>query len=210
MLDMSTVDAIPPHLHRALSDSKNMSLLEVMKVLVTHVALECGFVSNNLSLHNYSYTWFYSFDKMVFEDCTYKSFSHEMAFKFVMDQEQGGIIVNCHEVGDLIIVSAYEENSSNVIHSESLALPVSRYIPFKKLLTPLSSSFRNLKELSFKLKHNIFHPLRNNIYYRNQQTSPWINGIPEFILEKIHKLLNKKDRQNLRSACKTQHQILPK
>lgn len=209
---MSTIDAIPPHLHRALSDSKNISLLEVMKVLVTHVALECGFVSNNLSIHNYSYTWFYSFDKMVFEDCTFKSLnsSQDMAFMFVMDREQGGIIVKCHEVGDLVIVSAYEDNSKNVIHCESLAIPVSRYIPFKKLITPLTSSFRNLKELSFKLKQNIFHPLRNKIYYRNQQTSPWLNGMPEFILEKIHKLLSKKDRQNLRRVCKTQHQILPK
>lgn len=210
---MSTIDTIPAQLHRALSDSKNISLQDVIKAIVTHIALESGFVKSSTSTHPYTYTWFYSFDKKVFEDCTYNSSDSSQQntiFKFVMDQ-QFHINVKCFfEVGDLVIINAYEENNlSNVIHCESLVFPISRYIPFKKLITPLTSSFRNLKELSFKLKQNIFHPLRHDIYYRNQQfsSSPWLNGMPEFILENIHKCLNKKDRRNLRLTCKTQHQI---
>lgn len=169
MLDMSTIDAIPTHLHRALSiDSKKISLQEVVKALITQVALECGFVSSNFNTNSYSYTWYYSFDHQVFEDCIYNSFDscQNMIFKFVMDQ-RNCINVTCHLVCDLAIVSAYEEceeNLSNVLHCESLAFPISRYIPFKKLCTPIASSFRNLKELSFKLKQHIFHPLRNDIY----------------------------------------------
>jgi hypothetical protein len=127
-----------------------------------------------------------------------------MGLKFVMNQSCE-FVFEVLEMGDIALITVYEKNESKVAHCESFAVPISRYIPFKKLLNPLSSSFRNLSELSHKLKHEIFHPLRNEIYHRSQNATPYLNGMPEMIKFKIYKYLDVKSKKNLAHTCKTQY-----
>lgn len=204
MLENSSIHQIPFHLQRILSDRKNFSSIDVLNVLVYYVALECGFISKRLDASSYIYTWFYSYDKRVFEDLQWEHFSRKMSLKFVMNPSYE-FSLECHELGDITLITMYEVNDSNVSQCESIALPVSRYVPFKKLLNPLSSSFRNLKELSLKLKHDIFHPLRNQIYDRSRAPGPYLNGMDTLFMTHIYKLLNAQSKHNLAQTCKTQY-----
>lgn len=203
MLEMSTLHQIPSHLQRILSDC-NFSPIDVLNALVYQIAMECGFASDRIDASSYIYTWYYSFDKRIFEDSQREHFARKMSLKFVMNQSHE-FALECLELGDIALITAYENSDFKVINCVSVALPISRYIPFKKLLNPISSSFRNLKELSHKLKHELFHPLRNEIYHSSQSATPCLNGIPEQIKIKIYKHLNAKSKNQLSRTCKTQY-----
>lgn len=206
MLDMSTLEEIPYNIQKMLSNSRTKTPFEVLNVLVAHVATEAGFVNKNTDTIAYNYSWYYSFDRRIFEDDWIKP-SQKMEVKFVMDQSCD-FTIECHDMDDLALIVAYKnDQSSKLLSCPSVVLPISRYIPFKKLLNSLPSSFRKLNELSWKLKENVFFPLRNDIYAANQVTSPYLNGMPFMILEKIHKYLKQTDRKNLRLTCKTQRQF---
>ena len=205
MLDEINLHQIPSHLQRVLSD-RNLTSLDVLNALAYAVALECGFVSDRVDLNsfaqNYAYTWYYSFDKRVFDDCQFEHFASKMSLKFVMNQSIN-FSFECIGMGDFVLMIGYENTHSKVENCKSVLLPISRYLPYKKLMDPLPNSFRNIKELSHKLKRDIFHPLRNEIYERSNGASPCLNGMPEPFL--IYKYLDTKSKRNLSQTCKTQH-----
>lgn len=203
MLDMSTIHQIPFHLQRILSD-RNLSCIDVLNALSYYVGLECGFIKSQLDASSYSYTWYYSFDKRVFEDLQYEHFERKMSLKFVMNQSHE-IVLECLDLGDIAMITAYEKSDKKVAHCHSIALPVSRFMPFKKLLRPLPSSFRNLKELSDLLKNEIFHPLRNEIYDRCSNTAPYLNKMPQQFLFAVYRHLDVNSKKNLSRTCKTQY-----
>lgn len=203
MLELSTHHQIPSHLQRVLSD-RNFSPIDVLNALVYYVALECGFINNGVDASSYIYTWYYSFDKRVFEDIQCEHFGKKIGLKFVMNQSCE-YSLEYHELGDIALITMYELSDSRVSDCKSVAVPISRYIPFKKILSPISSSFRNLKELSHKLKHELFHPLRNEIYRQSRIMSPWLNGMPETILIDIYKYLDPKSKKNLSESCKAHY-----
>lgn len=203
MLELSTISKIPSHLQRILSE-RNFSPIDILNALIYYVAIESSFLSDRVDGSSYIYTWYYSFDKRVFEDIQCDHFARKMGLKFVMNQSCE-FTLELIELGDIALVTIYENSNSKVTHCESVAIPISRYIPFKKLLNPISSSFRNLKELTHKLKHELFHPLRNEIYQRSRNVSPWLNGLPEEILISIYKYLDVKSKKNLSQTCKAHY-----
>lgn len=203
MLELSTLHHMPFHLQRILTD-RIYTPIEVVNALVYYVAMECGFVSDRVDTSSYNFTWFYSFDKRIFEDCQCEHFSNKMTLKFVMNQKYK-YTLECLELDGLALVVAHEVSDASVAKCESVALPISRYIPFKKLINTTPSSFRNLKELSHLLKHELFHQLRNEIYRRSQNTAPCLNSMPEMIKIKILRYLDAKSKNNLSRTCKTQY-----
>lgn len=210
LLEDSTHNSIPSHLIDHLNQNKNYSNLQVINAMVHYVACSCGFVSKKMDLNNIrqEYTWFYSFASRVLKT-SLNFYTPGENLKFVMDPNCE-IVLKSHEISsDLVLVVAYEVNSSTkVCRCESVLLPMSRFMPFKKIVYPIPTSFRYLKELSLILKESLFFPLRNEIFYKNEVVSSWLNGMPEQIMLKIYSYLNCKDKENLRRTCKIQHKFL--
>lgn len=183
---------------------------------------ETGFIGDWIidDLTHLSFNWCYAFDKRIFDYFTLpNNFTSDTAapikFKFCLDPERK-IVLNLIESGDLAILTVYEEfrnlessHQNCTLNSRSLAIPLSRYIPFKNLgRDNIAASFRNLKELSIKIKENLFLPLRNEIYQVNALSpTPSINGLPECILFKIFKYLKRKDVLNLKCISRSQYHV---
>jgi hypothetical protein len=189
------------------------SLRDVMLPLAYYVALECGFISKRIDQNDFKdeYTWYYANSSQVlkhlYQDNNDYDLSDDLELKFVMDPASV-IVVKCHEIsGDFALIAAYQKSSSKIHCCENVILSFARFMPFKKLVHPIPSSFRHLKELSIMLKENIFLPLRNEIYRKNQKISPYLNGMPDHILAKIYSFLNHRDRCRLRNSCKAQKEF---
>jgi hypothetical protein len=76
------------------------------------------------------------------------------------------------------------------VPGKSLYLPVSRYVPLlKKQNKP--ACFRNLRELSIKLKNQIFLPIRDGILMTFNCFVPSLQGIPTEIFDMILSSLDK-------------------
>lgn len=186
-----------------------------MNALVICCALETGFVGDwcfnedddvENVLSTYAQNWSYSFDRQQILDFakmpTTDFFLPHQSFKLKFSLEPDNEI-NVHSLdsGDILLLSAHLIDSSVMSSAQSIALPVSRYIISKTINTSkLSISFRNLGELSIKLKNEIFLPLRNNIF--GDKCNPSLQGVLGSREEMILQFLKRKDIINLSMTCK--------
>jgi hypothetical protein len=187
-----------------------------------YIAYEVGFIGDWIDhdLSNLSLNWCYSFDRRIFEYCTLPSQQQQQSpqsqddslqlkliFKFALDPERQ-IVLSSLQSGDIALLTVYEpenlDTSQFALNSASLAVPISRYVPFKRLCDHIPNSFRNLPELSVKLKDELLLPVRNEIYRDNGSSpTPSLNGLPDCIVIKIFRLLNRKeDVHSLRCTCR--------
>jgi hypothetical protein len=201
---------------------KNPTQYEVMNCCLISCALETGFLGAwcccdesdvEDALKAYQLSWSYAFDRRLImdyasmppqNDDTHKCFK----FKFSLKPD-AEILVNSWEAGDMIIVTAHLVDSSIMKSTYSLALVMSRYVIHKKLNSANpAASFRNLNELSIKLKNEIFLPLRNNIFCESSCKTPYpsLHGVPENILLMIFRY-TPKDVAALSLTCKDIRQI---
>ncbi|XP_058830490.1 uncharacterized protein LOC131689426 isoform X1 [Topomyia yanbarensis] len=88
------------------------------------------------------------------------------------------------------------------ICGKSVLLPVARYVPLLNY-QKLSLSCQNLKELSHKLKNNIFIPVRDALCVdANVTMYPSLNGLPdEVVAMLLVKYLDKKATLRLAASC---------
>lgn len=208
---MSNIDAIPHQLCRVLNNcERNLSQIDIFKAFVVQTALECGFAEQSMDTSQLNYTCFYSFDHRIFNSFPTNFQSTRFEFKVVIIPTTI-IAVEFYELGDLLLICAYEKSSlTKISQIPSIAIPMSRYVPFKMLIKPkISVSFRHLKELSMKLKE-LFLPLRNQIFQQNVIPGPFLNGMPEIILKKIYSHLKSSDIKNIRLTCKHQAFVIMK
>ncbi|KAG5677902.1 hypothetical protein PVAND_007618 [Polypedilum vanderplanki] len=220
-LDLATYHEIPRQLHHIITCINKSSKFDVFNMFVMYAMYEIGFIGDWIEQHllsHLSLNWCYSFDQRVFEFCTLpqqlkerNDYQLKLTFKFALDPERQ-VVLYSHLSGDLVLLTVYEQESHNNLqlglNSKSLTVPISRYIPFNRLSQNIPNSFRNLKELSIKLKDNLLLSLRNDIYNDNQSSAmPYINGLPSWIVIKIFKYLKKKDVYNLKCSCRKMNDV---
>lgn len=225
-LDQSTSTEIPYHLHSCLSSLKDRrgfcTQFNAMLSLVISTALECGFIGDwnrGESLSQYVMNWSYSFDRNILIDLSnipkdlvddgvdevQIRLSYTLSRRFL-------IRLDILKSADLIIIVARHCNENSTIKStKSVAISVSRYVIRNRLSEDCyASSFQNLKELSIKLKNEIFLPLRDEIYtfLDCKMLYPSLLGIPDDILLLIFKrYLKTKDICSLSLCCRSLHKI---
>ena len=213
-LDQSTIKNIPNHLRRLISHigKNNPTQIELMNALVIASGLETGFIGDwcygeediKDVLNAYALNRYYSFDRRLLLDFakmpTQPDDSHNIfRFKFSLEPERE-ILVYTIDSGDLLLVTAHLIDNSVITSTRNICLPVSRYIVRKRpSLQDLPGNFRNLRELSIKLKNELFLPLRNEIFDFLS-----LQGMMFNVLKfDIRKYLKRKDLQSLSCTCKT-------
>lgn len=204
---------------------RNSTKFEVTQALICALGLEVGFIGDwcfcdGLVENAYNLSWSSFIDRRLLEDFTVlkpkqdnDDDTHEILnFKFSL-APQNQISMYCLESGDLMILSAAHSSFSgeSVMNStRSLALPMNRYIVTKKLnFSNLPASFRNIRELSVKVKNELFLPLRNDIFSESACKLPYpsLQGIPDECLSLIFCYLKSKDVVSLSLTCKNLHEI---
>lgn len=173
------------------SDKLPITKFSLFCGLLISVGLECGFSSSFNGLYRLNSN--FGFDKFILNNfadvpSTYncQNVAQKFEFKFVNDCDQQ-IVVVLMECGDIILITAYRNGSNRSnLNGYNLAIPLSRYVPLV-YREKVEKSFRNLKELSIKLKNLIFLPLRNEIYDKIGCANPSLRGLPQEVLTLIIK-----------------------
>ncbi|CAG9799435.1 unnamed protein product [Chironomus riparius] len=219
-LDLATLDKIPDQLYNILrvASTQNYTQFTLLNCIVLYSAYESSLIGDwcQIDLSNYTLSWCSAFNQRILEHCTFpkdiciNNNLLQLTFKFTLEQSRK-IVLNSLESGDFALLSIYELkdlDKTHFVQSKSITLPISRYVPFKKLCDHVPNSFRNLKELSVLLKENLFIPIRNQMYDDCAVLScPWLNGLPDCVLVKILKYLNKKDLHSLKCTCRKQYDL---
>lgn len=223
-LDLATLDKIPQHLLHILSElcccKKNYSKFDVLNAIAIYSAFENSLIGDwleELDLSQYTLSWCSTCHMRITQICTLPvnciPSSHlSLTFKFTLETSRK-IKLSSIESGDLAILTIYDlkdlDETSPCKEAKSVAIPISRYVPFKKLCKDnLAHSFRYLPELSMVLKEKLFIPIRNQIYEDCAVLStPYLNGLPACVLVKIFKYLNKKDLNSLKCTCRKQYDV---
>lgn len=192
-----------------------------MNAIVIASGLETGFIgdwccsdiedvlkSYQLSGSNYSFDQRLVKDFAIAPDFGADEPLKTFKFRFSFSPENE-ILVHSFDSGDMLLLNACFIDNSAVTLTHSIALPVSRYVVNRKINTAnLPAGFRNLKELSMKLKNSIFLPMRNNIFSDSLFKWPYpsLHGIPETILLTILRYLKRKDIVALTTTCRFIHE----
>lgn len=196
----------------------NPTQIELMNLIVIASGLETGFIGAwccNEDIENvlnaYVLNGCYSFDRRLLEDFAqwilpaqdpddpHKTFR----FKFSLEPCRE-ILVHSIDSGDLLLLTAHLIDNSVMTSSRTVPLLISRYIVQKRPnLKDLPAVFRNLRELSIKLKNELFLPCRNDIFYDSCTVYPSLQGLPVDVLLEICKYLIPKDTYALSSTCKS-------
>lgn len=229
LIDQSTLEEIPLHLSSCLCCFLNKNGLctqiDAMTAILISLAHECGFVGDWLSqkfdVRSYALSWSSSFDRRLLLD----SSNLPKGLKFNENDEdsfgipffysispQQMITVNCVKSSDLLIVVAHHQfNETSVKVTKSLAIPISRYVVRPRIpKDSFATNFRHLRELSIKLKNQIFLPLRDEIQLRlsGDHLYPSLLGIPdEILLLIIRRYLKANDINSLSLCCKRLNKI---
>lgn len=181
--------------------------------LILSIGLECGFSGFADATFDYRFNSNFAFDKYILENFAYlpnayksRSQIQKFTLKFI-NLPSWEILLVVMESGDFVLITAsnFNGNCSNM-DGYSLTLPLSRYVP---LVYPekIEKSFRNLKELSIRVKNCIFLPLRNEIYSKIGCLNPCLASLPEFVLKEILKYLSKRDIRSFSSVCRRFQEI---
>lgn len=213
-------------------DIKNLSQGELLSILIYCIALETGFASitaikalnnndndndqDNMMKMKSKYClntyWGYSFHlQNIMILCSLPTFninennyrsSDENVIKnkiALYDYSNIECLLICIQCGEYLICTLTPNNNNSL--GKSLCLSISRYVqPIKKL--NLTKRFKNLKELSFLLKDQLFIPIRNYLMSEDSQSYyPGLNGLPSQILSIILNNLSLHDIQQLSKTC---------
>lgn len=224
MIDQSSSLAIPNYLIKLLKSFRNPSKFQIMELLVLSCAIETGFLCegdgygcfiNKPAAYNVSWSNFT--DRRIFDDFTncklllQNDDIETIKLKFCLEESNSEISLSCFESGDLIVssVNRLVPRGYPVASTRSVALSMNRYIVTKKLNASSPSSFRNLRELSVKVKEKLFLPIRDEIFTHSSCTLlyPALSGISDDCLLLMLEFLTLKDVIRLSSTCKSIRKI---
>lgn len=211
--DSTNQIALPSHtltiLDKLVSQT-SLSRFDLFNVLVISIGSECGFYDADLEIEVNKYPGypFNNFDKNFINDCanlfTYKPDKNffNFIFKFI-NCPAAKVFLTCIFSSDIVIVTAKNlKNGAPVMSGFSIAVSLSRYVPFDFNNDFPHKTFRKLKEFSKNLKNEIFLPCRCQIYQSINRMNPSLIGIPIEVLDKIFLFLNSQDKNNFKSALR--------
>nr|XP_019541704.2 protein nutcracker [Aedes albopictus] len=217
LVEDSTKSQLSKHLARLLQrfvqryqQELEISSFDLLFMTVYSVALETGFIPEGhriLYMSSRLQPIFASYDSNVvwlFSGIVPENFYSRSTRSYRLDLHLLGSDERCSLVGiksgDLLVLTFTTPNRVD-IPGRSIILPVARYIPFVNL-HKLGLCFQNLKELSLKLKNNIFVPIRDALCQDDDAiTYPSLGGLPDEVVALLVKYLDKKTALQLSASC---------
>ncbi|XP_039966830.1 protein nutcracker-like [Bactrocera tryoni] len=221
LLSDTTIQCSPLHLRQLLRLYKIdvLSPAHILFLLVYLIALECGFVPRHLfkkfcrvlstippflTYHSKN-VLFLSREKPIYQ---FKS-PHETYFSIELRVLNRNVkhsslnsILTALVSGDYLLVTLTP--TTTTLRGFSSCLSINRYIiSHLTLREPISRYFRNLDQLTVKLRDEVFIPVRNEqLAYLGASPYPSINGLPVESREFLYGYLNETDLKNLSQMSK--------
>lgn len=202
LLEDGTFNQLPTHIHRSFELVRNNrpSKMHILRALVYIVSLESGFhtVDRTEPFNNKSGCFNIENVKKNINFVSEISQDETVLIKLALTDSDtdNSYKLMTREIGDALIITFSYGNHSG----KSYYLSASRYVLTATLKDP-PKCFYNLKELSFKLKENIFTPVRNYSLESNNESFPSLIGLPSEVVWMIFNKINKRSLQSLSITC---------
>lgn len=215
LIEDSTLNEIPVHLEKILKNvitQTKPSQSDLLFSVLYGIALEVGFIcdeknltSTNVVIHH---NWSFTFNNELTEKysqlptnwCQFDGLINTIQLTMPNINKESYNMMSLKS-GDFIIVTLVPPQNSQR-PKNSVCLSISRYVPLQNY-KEISRCFRNLKELTIKVKNELFLPLRNDIYLTAQCLNPSLLGVPQEVLYCILRYLNQSNKAHLARTCKT-------
>lgn len=202
LLEDGTFNKLPDHIHQAFELLRNNrpSKMHILRALVYIVSLESGFhtVDSTEPFNNKSGCFNIANVKKNINFVSDISQDETVLIKLALTDSDtdNSYKLLTREMGDgLCITFSYGNHSG-----KSAYFSASRFVLRAALKDP-PKCFNNLKELSFKLKENIFTPVRNYFLQSNNESFPSLIGLPSEVVWMIFNKINRVSLQNLSRTC---------
>lgn len=193
-------------------DELDINQFDILLIVLYCVSLETGFilwghqiVEKDQQIFRPRYPTFDQRVLSVFSSIVPINFYNRTSRSYRLDLNLQGLKHRCVltgiRSGDLLCTT-FSVPERTDIPGRSISLPVARYVPLVNL-QKLNLSCQNLKELSTKLKTNIFLPIRDAFCIdANIIMYPSMNGLPdEVVAMLLLKYLDKKSVLQLAASC---------
>lgn len=202
LLEDGTFDALPIHIHRAFEALryKRPSKMHILRALVFIISLESGFHTLHKVIDFNHKTG--CFNKINVEEnikfvCEISQ-DETVLIKLGLNESENTYKLLTREIGDALCITFSYQNHPG----KSIYLSASRYVLNATLKEP-TKCFNNLKELSLKLKSNIFTPIRNYTLESNNKNGAFADliGLPSEVVWLIFRKLDMASLRNLSRTC---------
>lgn len=211
LVEDSTLLELPTHALSIIKNLNSTNAYDLLFGIIYALSLETGFMLNNSETNkNFITNWGSSFSFYNIRKCSkilenYQQMDGQM-FKIKLklvnySDEECSLI--CIKTGDSVIFNFI----MNLNRGQSICLSVSRYVPLP-YMKDISKRFRNLDELSRKIKDKLFFPIRNEIIFNLGLSHASLIGLPNEILFLILRKIQIKDLQKLSATCTTLRNII--
>lgn len=225
-VDNSTSVEIPKHLIKLFYSSNNnetggvrQTKNDVLASLIYVLGIECGFVtlshSNLNDTRNMAKSWasFHSIFVNQFCDQLPKSYRCDningYETQLILYQLSNKVcLFIAREIGDGLCITVHVTLSNGEHFCRSLYLSTGRYILRTQMnKSTLIKCFKNLYELSFRVKNYIFMPIRMALLTDELVSNEChgvfagLLGLPNELLLKVFNMLTFEDRKNIRKTC---------
>lgn len=211
LVEDSTLLELPSHALSIITNLNSTNAYELLFGIIYALSLETGFILHNSESDTKFITnWGSSFSYKNIRKClksleNYQQMDGQM-FKLKLklvnySDEECSLI--CIKSSDVLILNFI----TNLNRGQSVCLSASRYVPLP-YMKEKSKCFRNLEELSRKIKEKLFFPIRNEILFNLGLSHPSITGLPNEILFLVLRKIKIKDLQKLSATCTTLRNII--
>lgn len=197
---------LPTHALSIITNLNSTNACDLLFGIIYALSLETGFILHDSENDKkFKTNWGSSFSFYNIKKCSkiienYQQMDGQMLklkLKLVNYSDEECTLI-CIKSGDCIIVNFI----TNLNRGQSVCLSVSRYVP-RPFLKDKPKCFRNLDELSRKIKDKLFFPIRNEIIFNLGLSHASLTGLPNELLFLVLRKINKKDLQKLSATCTT-------
>lgn len=208
LIEDSTRDEVPSHLvtlFKAL-EPRRPSRADILAILVYAHALESGFYpSGAVQIGPRIETcWSYSFNTQFVKTFSsvlpdiyhgYDMGSYDFRLELFSHSRQFCLLL-ARETDDRLCINFITEQRAHSV----VVLPISRYIKRQSLQSP-AKCLQNVKELSMRLRGELFLPMRNAVLAVETSLYPGLLGLPGELQQTIMAYLDSKALQQLAITC---------
>lgn len=208
LIEDSTKDEVPTHLATLLKilEPRRPSRADILAIVVYAHALESGFYPSGIvqAGPRIETCWSYSFNTQFVQTFSsvlpdhyhgYDLGSYEFQLELFSHSRQFCLLL-ARETDDRLCINFITEQRAHSV----IVLPVSRYITRQSLQSP-AKCLQNVKELSMRLRGELFLPMRNAVLAAETSLYPGLLGLPVELQRIIFDYLDLQSLQQLAITC---------
>lgn len=208
LIEDSTRDEVPTHLATLfrILEPQRPSRADILAIVVYAHALESGFYPSGIvqAGPRIETCWSTSFNTQFVRTFSsvlpdhyhgYDPGSYEFRLELFCHSRQFCLLL-VRETNDRLCINFITEQRAHAV----VVLPVSRYITRQSLQSP-AKCLQNVKELSVRLRGELFTPMRNAVLAAESSLYPGLLGMPAELQRMIIEYLDLKSLQQLAITC---------